>query len=470
MFEITYPSGGETLYVTDYAYITWDTAGTNVPVVDLAYSVDGGSTYISIGEVANTGSYQWTIPNNVTTMGKIKISTTDGVSESETDGYFSIENFTPTAGYDDVGYSITQTSDGGYIFAGYSDSYTLGGYDFLVYKLTNRGVVEWRRNFGGIRDDYCLCIRQTSDGGYVLAGYTVSFTNGGEDFLVYKLNSSGNKMWRMNFGGTLDDRAHCIRETPDGGFILMGQTYSFTNGGIDFLVYKLDSTGKKIWRKNFGGTENDVGTSVCCTSDGGYVLFGDTASFCTGPTDFLVYKINSSGDKIWRKNYGGAGSEWAWNLTPGGGQVFSCSGGGYVIAGMGDSTSNGSFDMQLYHLDASGNVTWNQNYGGANWEDAYSVVQSADSGYFIAGCSDTYTHGGNDFYVCKLSSVGVVEWDKYLGGTLDDVCLSASQTADGGFVIGGMSMSFVTTPGYYDFLAYKLKANGEKAGRGYFGR
>jgi subtilisin family serine protease len=470
VFEITYPTGGETLYVSDYAYITWDTAGAGAPVVDLAYSVDGGSNYVDIGEVPNTGSYQWTIPNNLTTMGKIKISTTDGVSESESSGYFNIETFIPTAGYDDVGYSLIQTSDGGYIFAGYSDSYTSGAYDFLVYKLTNKGVVEWRRNYGGIRDDYCYCIRQTSDGGYVMAGATESFTNGGADFLVFKLNSSGNKVWRKNFGGALDDRAYCVRETPDGGFLVLGETRSFTNGGVDFLAYKLDSAGEKVWRKNFGGMDDDVGTSACCTSDGGYILFGDTASFCTGPSDFLVYKIDADGNKLWRYNFGGPGSDWAWNMAPGGGQVFACSDGGYAFAGMSDSPSNGSFDMQLYRLDASGTVTWNQNYGGANWEDAYAVVQSADTGFFVAGCSDTFTHGGNDFYICKVSSAGAVEWDKYLGGALDDVCFSAAQTADGGFVIGGMSMSFVTTPGYSDFLGYKIKANGDKAGRGFFGR
>jgi RHS repeat-associated protein len=188
---------------------------------------------------------------------KIKIETTNGQFSDESDNFFNL------SGQDDHGISVIQTNDDGYVFVGYSNSFTHGGYDFLTYKLDANGNKQWRKNFGGLYPDTAHSIQQTADNGFIVAGETKSFVHGtiGEDsdFLVYKLDANGNKQWRKNFGGLYPDTAHSIQQTADNGFIVAGETKSFVHGTIgedsDFLIYKLDDGGNKQWRKNYGGGE-----------------------------------------------------------------------------------------------------------------------------------------------------------------------------------------------------------------------
>jgi hypothetical protein len=189
--------------------------------------------------------------------------------------------------------TLLSYADEGFIVAGWTNSYTYGANDFLVYKLDSNGNKQWEKNYGGINDDYGYSITQTSDGGYIVAGYSDTFTNGGSDFLVYKLDSNGTKQWR----------AYSICQTSDGGYIVAGCGIpDNTYGGYDFLVYKLDSNGNKQWRKNYGGINDDYGYSITQTSDGGYIIAGYSDSFTNGGYDFLVYKLDSNGNKQWRKN------------------------------------------------------------------------------------------------------------------------------------------------------------------------
>ena len=469
--NVSYPGSGEELYVTDFVNITWHVCGTAYSHVNLYYSINGGATYIPIGPVPNTGVYHWTIPDNLTGAGKIKVESSDGMFFGESKGLFSIEHFIPVSGYTDVGYGAVQCDDGGYVTVGYTNSYTYGGYDFLLYKVDKAGELVWRKHFGGVRDDYGFSVAKTMDGGFVLCGFSYSFTNGDSDFLVYKLDANGNKQWRKNFGGAYSDESSSIKQMEDGGYIVLGTTDSFTHGGKDLLIYRLKENGDKMWRKNFGTAGYDAGTSACVTNEGDIILMGESDTLTYGGYDLLMYKLDGDGNKTWRRHFGGTGDDRALNWCSGGCQTCPCGDdSGFIMAGMGDSFTNGGYDILLYKIKPDGTKQWRKNFGGAYQENSYALCHTADNGYVIAGCSNTYTHGGDDFVVYKVDQDGNELWRQNYGGINSDLGFGVRQTADGGCVLAGTTLSYVNTPGFRDFLLYKLDADGNKVGRKNLGR
>jgi len=354
---------------------------------------------------------------------------------------------------EDKGWSIQQTSDGGYIVAGYTNSYTYGNNDIAIYKLNSSGNKVWFKHYGGTEDDGAKSIQQTSDGGYIVAGYTESYTYGNEDFAIYKLNSSGNKVWFKHYGGTQDDKGRSIEQTSDGGYIVAGDTYSYTYGSYDFAIYKLNSSGNKVWFKHYGGTQTDHSYSIQQTSDGGYIVVGYTDSYTYGSYDFAIYRLNSSGNKVWFKHYGGANNDW-------GRSIQQTSDGGYIVAGNTYSYTYGMSDFAIYKLDSSGNKVWFKHYGGTSSDAGMSIQQISGGGYVVAGCTESHTHGLWDFAIYRLNSIGNKVWFKHYGGTQDDQGWSIQQTSDGGYIVAGDTRSY--TYGGYDFSIYKLDSNGNK--------
>jgi len=154
---------------------------------------------------------------------------------------------------------------------------------------------QWAKTYGGTGDDYAYSIQQTSDGGYIVAGYTGSSGAGLADFWVLKLKSDGTVDWQKTYGGGGYDSASSIQQTSDGGYIVAGVTTSFGAGGYDFWVLKLDGSGNVQWQKTYGGTGNDYANSIQQTTDGGYIVAGVTTSFGAGG-DFWVLKLDSSGN------------------------------------------------------------------------------------------------------------------------------------------------------------------------------
>jgi len=227
----------------------------------------------------------------------------------------------------DYAKSVQQTSDGGYALAGGTDSYGAGSSDFWLVKTDSSGEKQWDKTFGGTRWDYAYSVQQTSDGGYILAGHTYSYGAGSSDFWLVKTDSSGEKQWDKTFGGTGWDSAYSVQQTSDGGYILAGHTFSYSASYSDFWLVKTDSSGEKQWDKTFGGTGDDYAYSVQQTSDGGYILAGYTDySYGTGYYDFWLVKTDSSGEKQWDKTFGGAGDDYATS-------VQQTSDGGYILAG-----------------------------------------------------------------------------------------------------------------------------------------
>jgi hypothetical protein len=251
---------------------------------------------------------------------------------------------------DDWATSIQQTSDGGYIIGGYTTSFGAGNIDTLLVKLDGNGSLSWAKTFGGTNDDWATSIQQTSDGGYIIGGSTNSYGTGKIDTLIVKLDGNGSLSWAKTFGGTNDDWATSIQQTSDGGYIIGGCTNSYGTGKIDTLVVKLDGNGSLSWAKTFGGTNDDWATSIQQTSDGGYIIGGYTTSFGAGNSDFLVIKLGNDGSLSWAKTFGGTNDDWATSIQ-------QTSDGGYIVGGTTYSFMRGTEkDILLLKLDSNGNL------------------------------------------------------------------------------------------------------------------
>jgi hypothetical protein len=370
-------------------------------------------------------------------------------------GYASTFAKTIGGSSDDEAWSIIQSSDGGYVVAGRTRSFGAGYYDMYVVKLDSAGNVQWTKTIGGSSADYANSIIQSSDGGYVVAGWTSSFGAGGYDMYVVKLDSSGSVQWTKTIGGSSADYANSIIQSSDGGYVVAGGTESFGPGGPYFYVMKLDSSGNVQWNKTI-----DLGeaSSIIQSSDGGYVVAGWTESFGAGDGDIFVVKLDSSGNVQWTKTMGGSSNDGAVS-------IIQSSDGGYVVAGYTYSFGAGGWDIYVVKLDSGGNIVWTKTIGGSNLDVAYSIIQSSDGGYIVAGETWSFGAGGSDIYVVKLDSGGNVQWAKTIGGSNNDGsvllsygAVSITQSSDGSYVVAGSTQSFGA--GYYDIYVVKMDANG----------
>jgi hypothetical protein len=336
----------------------------------------------------------------------------------------------------DFGTSVQQTSDGGYIIGSTTNSFS-GGFksqDIYLIKTDSLGDTLWTRTYGGTYSDYCFSVQQTQDGGYVLTGWINSYDTGGGDVFLLKTDSLGNTHWLRSFGGALEDVGYSVDQTSDGGFIIAGWTFSFGAGGSDVYLIKTDSLGNTLWTKIFGGILSDAGRSVQETSDGGFIIGGQTRSFGVGGDVYLI-KTDSSGDTLWTRTYGGIYYDVGYS-------VQETSDGGYIITGYTNSFNPGSWDVYLIKTDPFGNKLWDRNYGGNPPDFGTSVQQTSDGEYIVVGSTSSFGSWPNDVWLIKTDSLGDTVLTRTYGGTSPDAANSVNQTSDGGFIIAGWTTSF----------------------------
>jgi hypothetical protein len=405
----------------------------------------------------------------------------------------------------EISNSIQQTKDGGYIIGGFSNftdgdvSGNHGSDDYWIVKLDPIGNIQWQKSLGGSGDDRGASIHETSEGGYIVAGSSDSHDgdvtgNHGvlEDYWVVKLDATGNIEWQKSLGGsgqdfTGDYLLGNTQQTDDGGYVVVGTSGSDdgdvrgNHGRWDYWVVKLDPSGNIQWQKSLGGSGDDEGASVQQTKDGGYII-GGTSRSNDGDvsqhhgrnqpagtylfSDYWIVKLDPSGNIQWQKSLGGSEAD---ELN----SIQQTKDGGYIAAGTsrsydGDVTGNhGAQDYWIVKLDSGGNIQWQKSLGGSHSDFNGGIQQTNDGGYIVAGTSHsndgdvTGNHNNSgDYWVVKLDASGNIQWQKSLGGSWYDQSESIYQTTDGGYVITGWSNSkdgdVTGNHGGWDYWVVKL--------------
>jgi len=350
----------------------------------------------------------------------------------------------------DVGYEVSQTTDGGYIITGYTRSYGESGHNVWLIKTDSLGNELWNKTFGGSGDEEAESVQQTSDGGYIIAGWTESYGSGVKDVWLIKTDSLGNQQWNKLFGGSNDDAATSVRQTADGGYIIAGYTFSFGSGSADAWLIKTDASGNQEWNKPYGGFISDGAYCVKQTTDGGYIFTGWTWSYGPSLGNVWLVKTDDQGNQQWSNTFGGSDVDRGYG-------VFQTYDGGYIVTGYTASLGAGLDDMYLIKTDSSGNEQWSQTYGGTGRDYGNFVVQTLSGGYIVFGYTLSYGAGGEDVWLVKTDSAGSKIWDQTYGGSYSDVGYSGQQTLDGGYIVTGHTLSYGA--GVHDVWLIKIESD-----------
>jgi len=349
---------------------------------------------------------------------------------------FAQTNWTRTYGGadDDVGNSVQQTADGGYIIVGVTYSFGAGGGDVYLVKTNSLGDTLWTKTYGGPEKEHGGSVQQTADGGYIIAGDSRSFGSGSADVYLVKTDAKGDTLWTRIYGrDSTDDAAYSVAQTTDGGYIIAGGTWSFGAGAADVWLLRTNALGDTLWTRTYGGSEWDDGRAVRQTADGGYIVAGSARSFGTGTSDVYLIKTNAQGDTLWTRIYGGSRPDTGYS-------VQQTADGGYIVTGR--TTSFGRHGVYLIKTNAAGDTLWSRAYGRSSSCRGYSVQQTTDGGYIVAG-SPYYV------YLIRTNAQGDTLWTRNYnesGGR----CVR--QTADGGFIVTGYAAD---SAGNYDVCLIK---------------
>jgi predicted secreted protein len=323
----------------------------------------------------------------------------------------------------------------------------------------------WQKTFGGTGDDMACSVQQTRDGGYIVAGYTsgsITFgsTNdpivgcvGSYHALLIKTDAVGTAIWGITLGSTGQDKVYSVRQTDDGGYILAGTTKNAA-GGYDAWLVKVSAGGTETWEKTYNGLGDDAAYSVVQTTDGGYMLVCSTTDGIIH--DLWMIKTDGDGNLIWDKTFSSTDSEWPPSMQ-------QTADGGYILAGSTYSADGIHIDALLIKTDANGDTGsgkgWTKTFTVSGYDYADSVQQTSDGGYILAGATYSNDPANTDAYLIKTDADGNQVWDKIFGGSGDDAAFCVRQTPDNGYIMAGYTSSYGA--GGYDVWIIKTDANGD---------
>ncbi|HEX2014377.1 MAG TPA: cadherin-like domain-containing protein [Nitrososphaera sp.] len=350
--------------------------------------------------------------------------------------------------WDDMFRGIEAASDGGYVIAGTTDSYGAGRRDGWIIKVDENGNVESQRTYGGKSGDVIRSLRSTSDGGFVTAGLSYSFDEGGGDFWLMKFDRNEKLEWQRTYGGGGFDMAHTVAPTRDGGYLIAGFTTSFGAEGKDYFVIKVDSSGVVQWQKRYGGIGDEVIRIAKQTSDGKYLVAGFTHSFGQSG-DIMVLKLDAEGNVDWQKRYGGAKFEEPSSILE--------APDGYII--LEQSSSFGNTDAWIFKIDHDGKILWQKRHGGSGFDELSSARMMPDGGFITAGETKSFGTVHEDFWIASFDSEGKMKWHKTYGGDGVDEAEAIALTPEGGSIVVGTTRSFGSDDG--DIWVIRLDSNGD---------
>jgi hypothetical protein len=425
----------------------------------LSYRFDWGDGDTSdwIGapwQQAGAATHDWSAPGTYTLRAQAQdgAGLVSGWSDGHQFGVASISAWTFGGEFGDGSASVQQTTDGGYVFAGFTID-SASNYDAWLVKIDALGNKVWDRAFGGAGWGGATSVRQTTDGGYILVGYTGDTGAAAGDVLLVRTDASGSTVWSKVLGGADGDGGSEVQPTSDGGYIITGYTGARGEGpACDAWLVKTDGAGNEVWSKVFGGTGLEGGNSVQQTTDGGYIVVGYTCTSASDAADVWLIKTDSSGEKVWDRTFGGTAEDH-------GSSVRQTTDGGYVVTGFTVSRGAGDKDVWLIKTDASGNEVWDKTFGGADWDEGNAVQQTSDGGYIITGFTRSFGAGEEDVWLIKADASGNKVWDRTFGGSSTDEGNSLQQTSDGGYIVAGNTYSYGRVES--DVWLIKTDANGQ---------
>ena len=293
-----------------------------------------------------------------------------------------------------------QTLDGGYFVGGSTESFGVTTLpDVYLIKTDSLGDTLWTRRYGGWNPDLCYSAQLTSDGGYIVAGSTWSYSPGGQGGYLLKLNSNDDTTWTKTYGGINEDWLFSVQQTPDQGYIICGSTQSFGAGYWDAWLIKTDSLGDTLWTRTWGGSSWDYGLDLDQTTDGGYIIVGWTNSFGVNGSDLWLIKTDANGNTQWQRIYGDLG----WDEVR---VIHQLSNGGYIVAGFQEYPPGSNYsDAYLIRTDINGDSLWTKHYGYDDYDEIISSLQpTSDGGYIACGFTNAYGAGLSDVWLLKFSA------------------------------------------------------------------
>ena len=361
-----------------------------------------------------------------------------------------------TTQFDESGNSVKQTTDGGFIIAGTSDSPTsvpslqvfktdaLGNIEFMnsysdvstgsgpSVDLTDDGYIIactryidntsvwllkidfncdtiWTKTYGGSDFDNGVYVSKTQDGGFIIVGNTNSFGAGGYDVYLIKTDNEGNELWSRTFGGALNDYGYCVKQTNDGGYIITGVAdLDFTNGESDIYLLRTDALGNEVWSQTYDESDNDYGTCVIVTDDNGFMVTGIIYNHPPNSFDCILLKTDSVGNIIWSQTYGGEEDDRSYSLQ-------QTSDGGYIFTGAAEiDTTAYIYELLVTRTDSIGNVIWTTSMGGYVHATGYCVQITEDDGFIVIGEYEPYVTADKDLWLIRFDSENNVIGDNYL--------------------------------------------------------
>lgn len=376
----------------------------------------------------------------------------------------------------DALFSIKQTTDGGFISVGYTQSNDFDittksndSYDYWVLKFDSNQQLLWSKTFGGSDDDRARDVIELTDGSFLVTGFSrstdgsISNNNGNYDFWVLKLDNNGNLIWEKNFGFSGSDQSFVIKKTNDGAFLLGGSLDVTASGGQgnskttqkhaggDYWLIKIDENGTKLWSRYFGGQFSDTLLAIAETDSGNLILTGSSDSSDTdvtnnlGEYDYWLVSTNSLGNILWKKNFGGSQIDEAFSIT-------KTSDNHFLVVGYSRSSdinvsiNNGSSDIWLIKIDENGNLIWEKNYGGSSFEEAKKIIETTN-GFYIVGSSrssdfDLQKNNGNkDGWILKIDENGNLQQQLSFGGSNLEEINSITELENGTLIVVGESWS-----------------------------
>ncbi|MBN2613356.1 MAG: T9SS type A sorting domain-containing protein [Bacteroidales bacterium] len=353
--------------------------------------------------------------------------------------------------YYDVCNKALEISDLNFMIFGSSRPDSTAMMDTYLAKIDAKGDTLWSRSYGGSEEDAGIGIVKSSDDGYLLAVTTSSVNPGNYDIQLIKINDAGDTIWTRTYGGPGTDYAHSLNTTLDGGYVVLAHTMSYGNGSGDFYLLRFNQTGDTLWTKTYGGTGFDWGGCVQQTSDGGFILTGDTQSKGDNDGDAYLVKTNSDGDTLWTRVYGGDDYDRAYH-------VIQTKDNGYLLSAVTKSFGGEEGSCYLVRTNETGDTLWTRVIGGSKTGSLKRSLQVADGNFIILGYISAEEEEKVDIVLTKVDTSGNILWTRYFGGTGHDLGNDLIETSDKGFLITGYTESFEADKDY-DF--YLVKTNGE---------